>query len=219
MLVVLLVEDDPTIRRATELILTRDGFEVSCAPDAESALSMFSQAAPDLVVLDVMLPGMDGVELCRRIRLASMAPVVMLSARGDPIDIVVGLEAGADDYVVKPFESSVLVARLRAVLRRSGGTGALGVLRIAEIEIDSGAVTVRRGGELVPMTPTEYRLLCDLAQNVGIARSRDDLLRDVWGYSWRGDTRLVDVHVARLRAKLGQARIETVRGIGYRLER
>jgi DNA-binding response OmpR family regulator len=167
----------------------------------------------------VMLPNMDGVTLCREIRARSVLPIVLLSARSDPIDVVVGLEAGADDYVTKPFDTAVLSARLRAVMRRVGRLRDGAVVRVGDLEIDEAAMTVRRRGELVHLTATEFRLLADLARNAGVVRTRPQLLEDVWEYSWAGDTRLVDVHVLRLRAKLGPSAIQTVRGVGYKLAR
>jgi DNA-binding response OmpR family regulator len=161
----------------------------------------------------------DGISLCRKIREHSTVPVVMLTARGDPVDIVLGLEVGADDYVVKPFDLPVLSARLRAVLRRAAHVPRGQVRRLGELEIDPRGAVVKRDGALVSLTPTEYRLLLDLAEHAGIVRSRDDLLQSVWGYDWSGDARLVDVHVQRLRAKIGGGAIETVRGFGYKLPR
>ena len=219
MYVVLLVEDDDRLREATAAALARDGFAVRVARDGLAGLAAFRERRPDLVLLDVMLPGMDGVSVCRAIRAASLTPIVMLSARSDPIDVVLGLEAGADDYVTKPFETPVLGARLRAVLRRVERLATSTHIRVGGFEIDQAAMLVRRDGVRVPLTTTEFRLLVDLARNAGIVRSRQALLADVWGYEWAGDTRLVDVHVQRLRAKLGADLIETVRGVGYRLVR
>jgi DNA-binding response OmpR family regulator len=219
MYAVLLVEDDDRLREATAAALTRDGFAVSETGDGVAGLAAFRSQPPDVVLLDVMLPGMDGVSVCRAIRTESLTPIVMLSARTDPIDVVLGLEAGADDYVTKPFDTPVLGARLRAVLRRVQRVTASTRMRVGEVEIDEPAMLVHRGGTRVPLTTTEFRLLADLARNAGIVRTRPGLLSDVWGYEWAGDTRLVDVHVQRLRAKLGADLIETVRGVGYRLAR
>ena len=216
---VLFVEDDDKLREATQEALTRDGFAVSVAADGAAGLIAFDKQHPDLALLDVMLPQMDGVTLCREIRARSVLPIVLLSARSDAIDVVTGLEAGADDYVVKPFDAPVLAARLRAVMRRAERFRHTSVLRVSGLEVDEDAVTVHCRGELVPLTPTEFRLLANLARNAGVARSRPQLLEEVWEYSWSGDTRLVDVHVQRLRAKLGSSLIETVRGVGYRLAR
>ena len=216
---ILLVEDDLTIRQMTQLALERDGFAVSTAHDGASGLAAFRAEPPDLVILDVMLPGVDGVSVCRTIREKSVVPIVMLTARTDPVDVVLGLEAGADDYVTKPFEPSILAARLRAVLRRVARHDASPVLRDGEVEIDRQGMEVRVGTEVVSLTPTEYRLLLELAEHSGAVLSRERLLEEVWGYVWAGDTRLVDMHVRRLRAKIGPETIETVRGAGYKLVR
>ncbi|MGW4223591.1 two-component system response regulator CseB [Streptomyces bauhiniae] len=226
---VLFVEDDDVIREATQLALERDGFAVTAMPDGLSGLEAFRADRPDIALLDVMVPGLDGVSLCRRIRDESTVPVIMLSARADSIDVVLGLEAGADDYVTKPFDGAVLVARIRAVLRRFGhaghsaGAGADGpadsdgVLVFGELEVDTEGMEVRRAGQPVALTPTEMRLLLEFSGAPGTVLSRDKLLERVWDYGWGGDTRVVDVHVQRLRQKIGQDRIETVRGFGYKL--
>ncbi|KIF04267.1 two-component system response regulator CseB [Streptomyces sp. NPDC096136] len=231
---VLFVEDDDVIREATTLALERDGFAVTAMPDGLSGLESFRANRPDIALLDVMVPGMDGVSLCRRIRDESTVPVIMLSARADSIDVVLGLEAGADDYVTKPFDGSVLVARIRAVLRRfghaggtqNGGNGSSdgdgsderGVLSFGDLEVDTEGMEVRRAGSPVALTPTEMRLLLEFSSAPGTVLSRDRLLERVWDYDWGGDTRVVDVHVQRLRTKIGQDRIETVRGFGYKLK-
>ncbi|MFE9722477.1 two-component system response regulator CseB [Streptomyces sp. NPDC005794] len=229
---VLFVEDDDVIREATQLALERVGFTVTAVPDGLLGLEAFRADRPDIALLDVMVPGLDGVSLCRRIRDESTVPVIMLSARADAIDVVLGLEAGADDYVTKPFDGAVLVARIRAVLRRfghaagvggtpdgAGGTAAEagGVLVFGDVEIDTEGMEVRRGGAHVGLTPTEMRLLLEFSSAPGTVLSRDKLLERVWEYGWGGDTRVVDVHVQRLRTKIGQDRIETVRGFGYKL--
>ncbi|MBL3670342.1 response regulator transcription factor [Streptomyces sp. M2CJ-2] len=225
---VLFVEDDDVIREATQLALERDGFAVTAMPDGLSGLEAFRTDRPDIALLDVMVPGLDGVSLCRSIRDESMVPVIMLSARADSIDVVLGLEAGADDYVTKPFDGAVLVARIRAVLRRfdraNGGrqdpaaADDGGVLAFGELEIDTVGMEVRRAGEPVSLTPTEMRLLLEFSSAPGTVLSRDRLLERVWEYGWGGDTRVVDVHVQRLRGKIGQDRLETVRGFGYKLK-
>ncbi|MEV4439815.1 two-component system response regulator CseB [Streptomyces sp. NPDC049577] len=228
---VLFVEDDDVIREATQLALERDGFVVTAVPDGLQGLERFRAQRPDIALLDVMVPGLDGVSLCRRIRDESTVPVIMLSARADSIDVVLGLEAGADDYVTKPFDGAVLVARIRAVLRRfghaSGAHGAAGaeapeaieggVLRFGDLEVDTEGMEVRKAGLPVALTPTEMRLLLEFSAAPGTVLSRDRLLERVWDYGWGGDTRVVDVHVQRLRGKIGQDRIETVRGFGYKL--
>jgi DNA-binding response OmpR family regulator len=216
---ILLVEDDATIREMTQLALERDGFAVATARDGATGLALFRSRPHDVVLLDVMLPGTDGVSVCRTIREQSVVPIVMLTARTDPVDVVLGLEAGADDYVTKPFEPAILAARLRAVLRRVARHDASPVLRIGDVEIDRAGMEVRVGGTPVGLTPTEYRLLLELAENRGVVLSRERLLEEVWGYVWAGDTRLVDMHVRRLRAKIGAEAIETVRGAGYKLVR
>ncbi|MFJ1595349.1 two-component system response regulator CseB [Streptomyces sp. NPDC088261] len=228
---VLFVEDDDVIREATQLALERDGFVVTAMPDGLAGLEAFRADRPDIALLDVMVPGLDGVSLCRRIRDESTVPVIMLSARADAIDVVLGLEAGADDYVTKPFDGAVLVARIRAVLRRFGHAGRAagapagregpderGVLTFGELEIDTEGMEVRRGGVPVALTPTEMRLLLEFSTAPGTVLSRDRLLERVWDYGWGGDTRVVDVHVQRLRTKIGQDRIDTVRGFGYKLK-
>jgi DNA-binding response OmpR family regulator len=216
---ILLVEDDATIREMTQLSLQRDGFTVETAADGPAGLDAFRADPPDLVLLDLMLPGLDGVSVCRAIRESSVVPVVMLTARSDALDVVVGLEAGADDYVTKPFEPAVLAARLRAVLRRATRPEPASPLRFGTLEIDPLGMVVRREGEEISLTPTEYRLLLMLAENAGIVLSRERLLEEVWGYVWAGDTRLVDMHVRRLRGKVGHDAIETVRGAGYKMAR
>jgi len=217
---VLLVEDDEAIRETAAMVLERHGFEVSAAADGDAGLAEFERSEPDVALLDIMLPGLDGISLCRRIRETSEVPVVMLTARSDPLDIVAGLEAGADDYVTKPFDGPVLAARLRAVLRRaSRGDDDHDRMAFEGLEIDVDAMEVTVDGEEVRLTATEARLLIELARSAGIVLSRDTLLENVWDYEWSGDTRLVDVHVQRLRAKIGSERIETVRGVGYKLPR
>jgi DNA-binding response OmpR family regulator len=227
---IVFVEDDAVIRRATADYLSRNGFEVVAAPDGEKGLAAWRAEQPDLCLLDVMLPGLDGVQLCREIRRESQIPIVFLSARSDAISVVLGLEAGADDYVEKPFEPAVLAARLRAALRRSSAQAADGgddvppIERIGALELDRAGYGVSRDGEPLSLTPTEYRLLVELADNAGIALDRATLLERVWGYGWAGDTRLVDVHIQRLRAKIeddpsAPEMVQTVRGVGYKLTR
>ena len=221
---ILLVEDDPSIREITTLGLRDAGFTVDTAADGEEALVRFRHDRPDLVVLDVMLPKRDGLEVCRTIRGESSVPVVMLTARSDAIDVVVGLESGADDYVTKPFEMPILVARIRAALRRAqlvepAETVTLGPLRI---DVTGHRVTVE--GVEIGLTPTEFRLLLELARRPDQVFTRELLLERVWGYSYLGDSRLVDVAIQRLRAKIHGVSesldlIETVRGIGYRASR
>ncbi|MEU3568956.1 response regulator transcription factor [Kitasatospora sp. NPDC036755] len=267
---ILLVEDDEVIREATRMALERYGFPVTTAADGLEGLEAFHAVRPDLLLLDVMLPLLDGVGLCRRIREESQLPILMMSARTDPVDVVSGLEAGADDYVVKPFESAVLVARIRTVLRRirvvpgtdsppppaapaepptapeaspaghvvspaSSPASASSPAPVSSrapapvppaavrsfdgLQVDTDSMEVRVDGRLVPLTPTELRLLLEFTAAPGIVLERSTLLERVWDYEWGADTRVVDVHVQRLRAKIGSGRIETVRGFGYKLRR
>ena len=219
----LLVEDDPSIREIATLGLEQAGFRVTATGDGRDALLRFRQSPFDLVVLDIMLPSLDGLEVCREIRRESQSPIVMLSARAELHDVVVGLELGADDYVTKPFELPELVARIKAVLRRSTGSPADGTIAIDDLEIDAGSFTVRRGGEEIPLTATEFRLLLELARRPKQVFTRELLLELVWNYDYLGDSRLVDVAVQRLRGKIEAdpkepKLIRTVRGIGYRLD-
>ncbi|MFH9749437.1 two-component system response regulator CseB [Streptomyces anulatus] len=228
---VLVVEDDATIRRAVQLVLERYGYRVAVAADGLSGLEAFRAGAHDLLILDVMLPELDGIGLCHRIREESPVPVLMMSARGDALDVVAGLEAGADDYVIKPVDTAVMVARIRALLRRAtfrpevegtaaGKSGrADHILVFGDLSVDTLGMEVRRAGETVSLTPTELRLLLEFAAAPGSVLDRRRLLRDVWDYGWEGDTRVVDLCVLRLRKKIGSGRIETVRGFGYKLVR
>jgi DNA-binding response OmpR family regulator len=217
---VLLVEDDDVIREATQLALERNGFTVDVAADGLTGLAAFRERTPDVALLDIMLPGMNGVSLCRQIREESPTPVIMMSARADPVDVVLGLEAGADDYVTKPFDSTVLVARIRAVVRRMSRAAvpSQNGTVFGDLAVDRDALEVRLAGEPVELTPTELRLLLCFVDSPGTVLTRDVLLEQVWDYQWGGDSRVVDVHVQRLRAKIGQDMIETVRGFGYKLK-
>jgi two-component system response regulator MtrA len=217
----LLVEDDPSIREVATLGLEQAGFRVTASGDGQEALDRFGRGSFDLVVLDVMLPSLDGLEVCKRIRHESRTPIVMLSARGDLHDVVVGLELGADDYVTKPFELPELVARIKAVLRRSAPELQDSVISAGPLEIDPAAFTVRKGSEELELTATEFRLLLELARRPKQVFTRDLLLELVWNYDYLGDSRLVDVAVQRLRAKIEDdpahpALIQTVRAVGYR---
>ena len=220
MTTVLLVEDDPAARQGLELALRRLGYQVRPAGNGEAALDGIGRDGVDVVVLDVMLPGLDGFEVCRRLRRGSDVPVIMLTARGDDFDIVGGLEAGADDYVVKPVEPRVLDARIRAVLRRQARVGSPAETH-GELVIDRSSLTVAQRGREISLTPTELRLLLVLSGSPRQVFSRQQLLDLVWEHDYLGDSRLVDACVQRLRAKIetdsSEPRyIQTVRGFGYR---
>ena len=220
---ILIVEDDERIRSSMRLALEDEGYTVDDVGSGEEAIAQFEAEPSEVVLIDLMLPGMDGFEACRALRRISTVPVIMVTARSDTHDVVAGLEAGADDYVTKPFVAKELAARIRALLRRSRHEGEdAGILSFGDVEIEPDAGVVRRAGEEVHCTRTEFRLLCELANHPGKVLSREQLLERVWGYDYFGDGRLVDVHVRRLRTKVepdpaSPRFILTVRGMGYKL--
>ncbi|MCB0974156.1 MAG: response regulator transcription factor [Actinobacteria bacterium] len=215
---VLVVEDDPDIAALVGGYLTKEGFSVASAASGREALAEFDRCIPALVILDIGLPDVDGIEVCRSMRERSDVPLMFLTARDDEIDRIVGLELGADDYVTKPFSPRELTARAKAILRRSQITSSSDqVMRQGAVTVDLGRREVTVGSELADLTAREFDLLAYLIEHTGLALSRQQLLDGVWGYDWYGDVRTVDVHIAQLRKKLGDAAdIRTVRGIGYR---
>ncbi|MBT5182979.1 MAG: response regulator transcription factor [Actinobacteria bacterium] len=217
---VLVVDDDLALAEMLGIVLRGEGFEPVFCPDGSDALRVFRESRPDIVLLDLMLPGKDGVDVCRLIRAESGTPIVMLTAKSDTVDVVVGLEAGADDYIVKPFKPKELVARVRARMRRSEDSTPA-ELRIADLIIDVAGHSVRRGELNLSLTPLEFDLLLCLARKPGQVFTREALLEEVWGYRHSADTRLVNVHVQRLRAKIEHDPerpniVLTVRGVGYK---
>ncbi|MEO8468392.1 MAG: response regulator transcription factor [Chloroflexota bacterium] len=217
---ILVVDDAPNIVELVRLYLEGAGYATIVATDGPSAVELHRRHHPDLVILDVMLPGMDGFEVCRAIRREADTPVIMLTARTDDIDAIVGLELGADDYVTKPFNPRALVARVKAILRRTDGTVRLGrPIEVGSLRIDPRRREVILGDVIVELRGREFDLLAALAREPGVVLTREALLEDVWGTDFPGETRTVDVHVSELRKKLatGGPAIESVRGVGYRL--
>ncbi len=221
---ILAVEDDERIRTAVKMALEDEGWQVEEAETGEAALEAFNRHPSDVVLIDIMLPGLDGFEVCRSVRRTSDVPIVMVTARADTHDVVAGLEAGADDYLTKPFAPKELSARIRALMRRARKPDATTTtMRFGDLEIIPDAGVVRRAGTELHLTKTEFRLLCELASSPGRVFSREVLLERVWGYGYFGDGRLVDVHVRRLRTKIeadpaNPRHVATVRGLGYKLQ-
>ena len=216
----LVVDDDPALAEMLGIVLRTEGFEPSFVADGDRALSAFRTTKPDLVLLDLMLPGTDGIDVCRQIRAESGTPIVMLTARGDTVDVVLGLECGADDYIIKPFKPKELVARMRARLRRNDNATSE-TLHIGDVTIDVAGHVVSRDDAPIQLTPLEFDLLAALARKPGHVFTREQLLEQVWGYRHAADTRLVNVHVQRLRAKVERdperpELVVTVRGVGYK---
>ena len=214
------MDDDPALAEMLGIVLRTEGFEPSFVADGDRAMAAFRTTKPDLVLLDLMLPGTDGIDVCRQIRAESGTPIVMLTARGDTVDVVLGLECGADDYIIKPFKPKELVARMRARLRRNDNATSE-VLHIGDVTIDVAGHVVSRDDAPIQLTPLEFDLLAALARKPGHVFTREQLLEQVWGYRHAADTRLVNVHVQRLRAKVERdperpELVVTVRGVGYK---
>ena len=219
-LTILVIEDDPSIGSLVRTYLESDGFSVVLVTTGEQALVELASHKMQLVILDIGLPGIDGFEVCRLVRARSQVPIIILTARGEENDRVTGLELGADDYIPKPFSPRELVARTNAILRRSGQSDRLEVLRLGEVELHRAEHEVNVNGKEVKLTNKEFDLLAILIENAGLVLSRERLLDEVWGLTYPGDTRTVDVHVAQVRRKLGlHDLIETVRGAGYKAHR
>lgn len=218
---VLVVDDDAALAEMLSIVLRQEGFESQTVGRGDTALEAFRRYRPDVVLLDVMLPGRDGIAVCREIRAESGVPIVMLTAKGDTVDVVVGLESGADDYVVKPFKPKELVARIRARVRRRDGERQTESITVGDLDIDVAGHAVRREGAPVNLTPLEFDLLLCLARKPWQVFTREMLLEEVWGYRHAADTRLVNVHVQRLRSKVEHDPehpeiVVTVRGVGYK---
>lgn len=217
---ILVVDDDTALAEMIGIVLRTEGFDTLFCADGAAAVQTWRAGKPDLVLLDLMLPGVDGIEICRQIRAESGIPIIMLTARGDTTDVVAGLEAGADDYIVKPFNPKELIARIRTRLRPQTSTGSE-ILKLGDLTVDVAAHEVKREGNVIALTPLEFELLVALASKPQQVFSREMLLEQVWGYHYKADTRLVNVHVQRLRAKVeldpdNPRIVMTVRGVGYR---
>lgn len=218
---ILVVDDDLALAEMIGIVLRAEGYEPSFCSDGSEAVAAFAASAPDLVLLDLMLPGMDGIDVCTALRAESGVPIIMLTAKGDTSDVVRGLESGADDYIVKPFNPKELIARIRTRLRPTPSNATSETLQIGDLTISTNAHEVRRGDTVLSLTPLEFDVLVALAANPGQVFTREQLLDQVWGYQYKADTRLVNVHVQRLRSKVeidpdNPRVVLTVRGVGYR---
>lgn len=217
---ILVVDDDPAISEMLSIVLESEGLEAIVVNDGNEAVPAFREHEPDLILLDLMLPGMNGVDICKAIRAESSVPIVMLTAKTDTVDVVLGLESGADDYITKPFKPKELVARARARLRRTDGAPSE-ILEVGDLTIDVPQHVVKRGDEEISLTPLEFDLLLELARKPRQVHTREELLESVWGYRHASDTRLVNVHIQRLRSKIEKDPedpqiVLTVRGVGYK---
>ena len=222
---ILICDDDPVVHESLGLYLTSEGYEHQSAYDVQQALEMFENQHPDLIVLDLMMPKMSGTDVCRTIRQKSSVPIIMLTAKGEEIDRILGLELGADDYIVKPFSPREVLARIKAVLRRFSEKTEeedYSIIRLPQLEISLENYQVKAAGKVIPCTPKEVEILHMLTSNVGQVFSREQILSRVWGYDYFGDTRTVDAHIKRIRQKLPQENVpwalKTVYGVGYRVE-
>ena len=222
---ILICDDDPVVHESLGLYLTSEGYEHQSAYDGQQALEMFENQHPDLIVLDLMMPKMSGTDVCRTIRQKSSVPIIMLTAKGEEIDRILGLELGADDYIVKPFSPREVLARIKEVLRRFSEKTEeedSSIIRLPQLEISLENYQVKAAGKVIPCTPKEVEILHMLTSNVGQVFSREQILSRVWGYDYFGDTRTVDAHIKRIRQKLPQENVpwalKTVYGVGYRFE-
>jgi len=222
---ILICDDDPVVHESLGLYLSSEGYEYQSAYDGQQAIEMFENQRPDMVILDLMMPRMSGTDVCRTIRQTSSTPIIMLTAKGEEIDRILGLELGADDYIVKPFSPREVLARIKAVLRRFSEKAAdedSSIIRLPQLEISLENYQVKAAGKVIPCTPKEVEILHMLTSNVGQVFSREQILSRVWGYDYFGDTRTVDAHIKRIRQKLPQDNVpwalKTVYGVGYRFE-
>jgi len=222
---ILICDDDPVVHESLGLYLSSEGYEYQSAYDGQQAIEMFENHRPDMIVLDLMMPRMSGTDVCRTIRQTSSIPIIMLTAKGEEIDRILGLELGADDYIVKPFSPREVLARIKAVFRRFSEKAAdedSSIIRLPQLEISLENYQVKAAGKVIPCTPKEVEILHMLTSNVGQVFSREQILSRVWGYDYFGDTRTVDAHIKRIRQKLPQENVpwalKTVYGVGYRFE-